>query len=136
MPEVRSERAKRERPPLKLLFGETIGKDGQCTDAHLAELAKISERAGATNGKDPRYSAKQFADWHGWCHWKACLARAQIAALQAEAERWEARKNGRDIDKERSAKARIEAEVRRINAQRAKLGKAPLTAEQAAVLLA
>ena len=135
MPEERSERAKRERPPLKILFGATINADGTKTPAHDAELAKIAERANASAGKDPRFKQKHFADWHGWCHWKACFARVQAATFQAEAERWEAKKQGRDLDKEQTAKARIEAEVRRINVQREKLGKAPLTAEQAAVLL-
>jgi hypothetical protein len=126
---------KRNRTPLKILFAETIGADGTFTPAHEAELAKISERAREANGKDPGFKQKQFTDWHGWCHWRASFARIQATLHQADADRWEARKKGRDLDREQSIKAKIEAEVRKINEQRAKLGKAPLTAEQAAVLL-
>lgn len=125
----------RPQQPAKIHFAETIGADGIRTQAHEAELARIADRATATNGRDPRFKQKNFADWHGWCHWKACFARVQVALHQAEADRWEARKKGRDIVREQSFKARIETEVKRINAERAKLGKPPLTAEQAAVLL-
>lgn len=121
--------------PTKILFAETIGTDGKSTLAHEAELARIAERAAATNGRDPSFRQKNFADWHGWCHWKACFARVMVALHQADADKWEARKKGRDLDKEESAKARIQAEVKKINAQRAKIGKPPLTVEQAEALL-
>lgn len=121
--------------PAKILFGETISGDGTFTPAHEAELARIAERAKEANGRDPGFKQKQFTDWHGWCHWRASFARSQVNLHQADADRWELRKKGRDVDREQAIKAKIETEVKKINAHRAKLGKAPLTAEQAAVVL-
>jgi hypothetical protein len=122
--------------PIRIAFAETIGKDGTVTAAHEAERERIRARAATTNGRDPRYRSKQFADWWGWCHWHACLSRAMVEYHTTAANRWEARKLGRDLDRELTIKARIETEVRRINAERAKLGKSPVTAEQLAALLA